>query len=468
MTLNKVDIIVVGAGPAGMAGALEAAKHGLSVVVLDENSAPGGQIYRNVQDPPSELLPVLGPDYLHGRDLTEAVNREKLDIRCGASVWQITPDRQVFFTQGGAAEEISARAILIATGAIERPFPIRGWTLPGVMTAGAAQIAMKTGGMVPEGRLVLAGSGPLIYLVANQLCRAGADVAALLDTTPKRNYVRAIRHFPSALRSFGELYKGFVLLRDLAKNSFPVIRGVTELSVTGTTHATAVDYHTSTRSGVIEADGVLLHQGVVPNIQLPQSLGCDVIWNETQACFIPKTSVSGETSVPGIFVAGDGGGILGARAAELAARISVIEIARQVKGTPATDRTRHLCRRLARYAAIRPLIDTLYLPHPSFRIPSDPDIVVCRCEEVTSGQIGEAVKLGCPGPNQLKFFSRCGMGACQGRNCGLTTTEILARATGDAPNQVGYFRIRPPIRPVTLGEIAGMDAREQIADIEFS
>ncbi len=468
MALNKVDIVVIGAGPAGMAGALEAARQGLSVILLDENSTPGGQIYRNVQDPPPELLSVLGPDYLLGRNLTEAINRKKLDIRCGASVWQITPDRQVYFTKDGAAEEISAQAILLATGAIERPFPIRGWTLPGVMTAGAAQIAMKTDGMVPDGRLVLAGSGPLLYLVANQLCRAGANIAALLDTTPTRNYVRAIRYFPNALRGFGDLFKGFGLLRDLAKLPFPVIRGVTDLSVTGIDHATAVDYRAGRRFGAVEADGVLLHHGVIPNIQLPHSIGCDITWSDTQACFIPKTSASGETSVPGIYVAGDGGGILGARAAELAARIAVTQIVHQIKGRLVADDTKQLSRRLARHTAIRPLIDMLYLPPPSLRIPSDPDIVVCRCEEVTSGQIDEAVKLGCPGPNQLKFFSRCGMGACQGRNCGLTTTEILARATGEVPNQVGYFRIRPPILPVKLGEIAGMDVDEQIADIEFS
>src|SRR5262249_41505943 len=191
---DNADVVVIGAGPAGMAAAVELAGRGVNVTVLDEHPAPGGQIYRNVDAvaqewPDAERL--LGVDYLHGRGLTAALSATSVDYRSGATVWQGERAASVAYAKDGRAEVIRARFVIAATGALERAVPVRGWTLPGVMTAGAAQLALKTAGLVPAGRVVLAGCGPLLLLVAGQLAGAGAEIAAVLGTTPVPVYMAA-------------------------------------------------------------------------------------------------------------------------------------------------------------------------------------------------------------------------------------------------------------------------------------
>ena len=165
-----VELGIIGAGPAGMAAAVLAAELGLETVLIDEQPAPGGQIYRAIEG--AEPNTPLGPDYLVGRPLVTALRASNVDYRSGTTLWHLDPEGTLFLETGGRIETVTARRILLATGALERPVPIPGWTLPGVMTAGAAQILLKSSGLVPEGRVVLAGQGPLLYLVAAQLAHA--------------------------------------------------------------------------------------------------------------------------------------------------------------------------------------------------------------------------------------------------------------------------------------------------------
>ena len=143
---QQFDVVVIGAGPAGLSAALEASAHGASVLLLDEQAAPGGQIYRGVSSASPRRLDLLGPDYAAGRILTDALRSASLRYITSAAVWQVTPQREVHYLHAGSSHVVSARQVVLATGAMERPFPIPGWTLPGVMTAGAAQIMLKTTG----------------------------------------------------------------------------------------------------------------------------------------------------------------------------------------------------------------------------------------------------------------------------------------------------------------------------------
>ena len=451
-----------------MAGAIEATRQKLSVTLLDENPTLGGQIYRNIGNVSHRMHDVLGKDYLYGQRLVDSLDAAHADIRLGASVWNVSHDKIVHFTQNGAVETVKARSILIATGAMERPFPIAGWTLPGVMTAGAAQIAMKTDALVPQGRVVLAGCGPLLYLVAKQLNEANVDIRAVLDTTPLANYIPALRHLPRALTPPGMLFKGIGLVGNLSRQPFPVIRGVDQLEIHGDDRAHSITYHKGRRTGRFDADYVLLHQGVVPSIQLAQSMGCALQWNDLHHCFAPRLDEFRETSISDVYVAGDGGGILGARAAECSARIAVGRIAKKMLGVSNAALIRDMSAQLRRHTGIRTFIDTLYCPSLNFRVPTDPSTTICRCESVQVGEIRNLAAMGCQGPNQVKFYSRCGMGSCQGRNCGLTVTETMAHASGQTPEQVGYYRIRPPVRPLTLGEIASTAQDGEIVQLEFS
>ncbi len=456
---TNYDVAIVGAGAAGLAAAIECARAGLASVVFDEQPAPGGQIYRAIGSTPLADRRVFGPDYWHGESLAREFEHANAAYAPATTVWAVTRSGggfEVGVSGNGTARLITVWQVILATGAQERPFPIPGWTLPGVMTAGAAQILLKTSGLVPDGRVVLAGTGPLLYLVAAQLARVGAKVDCLLDTTPPGRWRAAAAHAFEFVTS-PYLLKGLALLRE-ARAARRVVRGVERIEAVGDARLQRVRFVAGGRSEELPADVLLLHQGVVPNINLSNAIGCEHHWDDAQLAFVPAVDAWGASSVAGVSIAGDGAGIAGARAAEARGRLAGLHVAHALGklDEAARDRAAASARaELARYTRGRAFVDALYRPADSFRIPVG-DTIVCRCEEVTAQQVLDTVKLGCTGPNQMKSFLRCGMGPCQGRLCGLTVTELIARARNVAPGAVGHYRLRFPVKPITLGELASL------------
>lgn len=455
--MRTFDLAVVGAGPAGMAAAVTAAKHGLTVALLDEQQRPGGQIYRDVDKASPERTEVLGRDYTHGRSLTTALRSASVDHIHGAVVWAIEDGFRISFTRDAAASQIAAEKVLLATGALERPMPIPGWTLPGVMTAGAGQILLKQSGMIPE-NAILVGSGPLLYLLAAQMVRAGVPPLALVETQSWSDLKTASRNLFGALKGWRYLAKGLGLLSEILKARIPRYTGATDIAIEGTTNAEAVAFTAQGKRIMLPCEAALLHHGVVPNTQAARSLGARHLWNARQHCFSPELDGWGASSVQNLFIAGDNAGIGGAKAAEIAGQLAALKIAAEC-GKMAQDELERTAAPLKRAReselAARPFIDTAYPPYRASLLPAD-ETIVCRCEEVTAGDIRRYAKLGCLGPNQAKAFGRPGMGPCQGRYCGLTVTTLLADANGTTPDETGHYRIRPPLKPVTLGELAAM------------
>jgi NADPH-dependent 2,4-dienoyl-CoA reductase/sulfur reductase-like enzyme len=491
------DLAIVGAGPAGLAAATTAAGLGLDVVLLDEQAAPGGQIYRAITHTPLATRDVLGKDYWRGEALLEPFRNCGARYLPGATVWAAAPVStarsalvsdsaspavspvmsasgpragavvsrdappwELAYSVGGAANLLHARHVLLATGAQERPFPIPGWTLPGVLGAGAAQIMLKSAGMAPESPAVLAGSGPLLYLLAWQYLNAGAPVAVLLDTTPAANARAALPHAWGFLRS-PYLAKGWKLLREV-RAAIPVVKRVTGLRAEGQGRLESVRYRVGATERVQPARHLLLHQGVIPGLNLARAMGMACDWNDRLACWEPVVDRWGATSLDGVSLAGDGGGIAGALAAEQGGRIAAWHAAHVLGRITAEQRdagAAQAVRAHARATRGRAFFDTLYRPAPAFRRPAG-DTIVCRCEEVTAQQVRDTVQLGCTGVNQMKAFLRCGMGPCQGRFCGATVTELIAQERGVHPREVGYYRLRFPTKPITLGEFASLPQTE--------
>jgi len=454
MDADTVDLVIVGAGPAGLAAACEARQSGLSVSLLDEQLTLGGQVYRSVDTASPQRRSVLGEDYAAGVELTAAFANSGAKHVDGASVWNVSRDLKVSYLHQGANRAMQGRHILLASGAMERPFPIPGWTLPGVMGAGAAQILFKSAGVLPTEPVVLAGCGPLLYLLANQYLHAGVTIKAFVHTTQLGDYVRAASHFGGALRGWHDLHKGLRMLSLLRREEVPIYAGAHDFAIEGTGKAEAIRFTHRGKTQHITSSLILLHQGVVPNTQLSWSLGAKHRWNEAQLCWEPETDEYGQIEQSGIYIAGDSRGIVGARASASQGRLAAIAIAAKLKRRPHEHRESVVRAALRSQLQIRPFLDALYRPRQEHRVPND-QVIVCRCEEVTAAQIRKFGELGCQGPNQTKAFGRCGMGPCQGRLCGLTVTEVIADARGVPPSEVGYYRIRPPIKPVTLGELAG-------------
>ncbi|MDX1607482.1 MAG: (2Fe-2S)-binding protein, partial [Candidatus Competibacterales bacterium] len=414
------DLAIVGAGPAGLAAAATAVGLGLDTVLLDEQPGPGGQIYRAIDHSPLADPDRLGPDYRHGRTLVEAL--PDTDYRPETTVWTVEtavpgPGFEIGTLYRGRVDFLQARRLLLASGAQERPVPVPGWTLPGVMGAGAGQILLKAAATVPSGRTVLTGSGPLLYLLAVQYIDAGVPPVALLDTTPRAHYLAALPRLPMALAAPGLLLKGLALLRRIRRASVPHIGGVSGLRALGADRLEAVEYRRGGRTENLAADLLLLHQGVVPGVQITRALHCEHDWDPDQRCWRPRLDAWGNSSRDGLMVAGDGGGIGGARAAEHLGRLAALEAACRLGRIDPDRRDREAGpehRALRRQLRVRPFLDRLYRPADAFCNPPD-ETVICRCEEITAGELRRVVDLGCPGPNQAKSFSRCGMGPCQGR-----------------------------------------------------
>ena len=457
-------MLIVGAGPAGLAAATTAAKLGIETLLLDEQQAPGGQIYRAITETPIQNRAILGEDYWHGASLVEPFKQSGAHYQSGATVWAIANHTaadaaagfEVGYSVAGQARMLLAKHIVLATGAQERPFPIPGWTLPGVMTVGAAQILLKSSGLVPGQRTVLAGCGPLLYLVAWQYLNLGIAVEAILDTTPAGRLTKALPHAWGFLRS-PYLAKGLKLLREV-KSRVRIIKDVTALEALGEGKLEKVRYTTGGKTETLAVDQLLLHQGVIPNINLAQAAGVEQRWNKLLLCWEPIVDAWGNTNVERLGIAGDSGGIAGALAAEHSGRIAAYEVAMQLGVMVAGQRDAQSAperAQLERAVRGREFFDTLYQAPDQFRMPTG-DTVVCRCEEITASQVRETVKLGCPGPNQMKSFLRCGMGPCQGRFCSVTVTEMIAQERGVSPEEVGHYRLRFPTKPLTLGELAAL------------
>jgi NADPH-dependent 2,4-dienoyl-CoA reductase/sulfur reductase-like enzyme len=456
------DAVVIGAGPAGMAAAATTARLGLKTLLLDEQPRVGGQIYRNLEGTTSSVASLLGEDYTGGRALVDDLRASGAEVRHSAFVWDVSQDLCVTGVADGRTFQVRPRELIAAVGAMERASPLPGWTLPGVMNAGAAQIAMKSDGVVPVGPVVLAGSGPLLLQVACQLVDAGSEVAALVETTSARARIDAIRHLPRALRAPAYLLKGAKMLMRLRAAGVRRYAGATDLRVDGTDSATALRFSRGSARHVIAADLLLLHHGVITNTQLSRLLRVEHAWSKAQQCWNVVCDPYGQTSLPGFRVAGDGAAIAGALAARESGALAALGAAHALGRLDALEVRRrsapHL-RKLASHQAIRPFLDALYRPPEFISNPPD-ETIVCRCEEVTAGRIREMARLGCRGPNQTKFFSRCGMGPCQGRICGTPVTQILARTLSALPSEVGAYRVRSPLKPVPLSVIAALHLQE--------
>lgn len=453
-----MDLLIVGAGPAGMTAAITARRYGLETIVIDDQPAAGGQIWRSVEAT-NRRDEILGASYSEGRHVAEAFRASGAEYMPGAQLWQIEPGFQAFVSQGGKAKVVESKAIILATGAQERPVPFPGWTLPGVLTVGAAQILLKNAGQIPAKPVWIAGCGPLPLLYAVQLLRAGGKIAGYLDTTPAGQWRSALPYLLQALRASSDLMKGLGWTIALRSSSASVISGVVDLEALGKDRIESLRYEIKNgKSTTVDADALLVHEGVVPNIHPALALDCEVQWDDRQECYSPVVNEWGESSLSNFFIAGDGAGIAGAKAAKFRGEIAAISVANKLGRTSDDDaaiEARPVRKKLSREMAARPFLDALFKPRPEVFAPRD-DTIVCRCEEITAAEIKSLALVGRPGPNQVKAKTRMGMGPCQGRQCGYTMTRILAAAQNRTPSDIGLFRIRPPLKPVTLGELASI------------
>ncbi len=421
---RQVDVAVVGGGPAGMAAALAASLDGASVALIDEYAAPGGQIWRRRFDEVAAAAPPSLPR--SGRDLCAALADSDVTVLSGATVWAAPEPGLLLLT--GPVASLRAGAVVLATGAYDRPVAFPGWTLPGVMTAGGAQALAKGQGVVPGKRVLLAGAGPFLLPVAAQLTAGGAEVV-VVEATRRRDWLRA---GPRMLRYPGRL-ADYLSYRARVRRivwGHVIVRAEGDDRVRSATIAPAgPDWAPSGPERTYEVDAVCTAYGFTPSVELARALGCDL---DGEAVAHDEEM---RTSVPGVFVAGEAAGIGGAD-------LALVE--GEIAGHAAAGRgsTRDLTARRAKLAGFARILDDLFDPRPGLVGLANADTVLCRCEDVTAAAVDAAVAGGATTMSALKIVTRCGQGPCQGRTCERLVCERLPE-----PER---FSARAPIRPIPL------------------
>lgn len=475
--LPDADVIIVGCGPSGMAAAVTLAEAGRSVIVLDMQPAPGGQIFRSLEanlcdtSPAGQsLLAALGPAYRAGADLIRRFRAfSGIDYRPQTTVWEVRPDGTVGWLQGMNAGYVRGRQVLLAHGAMERPVPFPGWTLPGVMTAGAMQTLLKAGHLKPSGRIVLAGTGPLLLLLANQLHQLGVKPALVGRTDRLSDSVRAMRH----LRPGGlvPLVKGLGWLGRLKLAGVESVTGLENLAAHGTQSVESVSFTVGGKRQTLPCDLLIVHDGIVPAIDIPNAAGLRLQWDGPNASWRPATTPDGlgASTLPPemsagpcvLRVTGDARRIGGADAAMAHGRVAAQAILAALDhgAGPSAEALGAVDKALS----VRPFLDAAFPPGLAQALPDD-DTIICRCEELTAEDLRAKIRSGFRNMDALRGETRCGMGPCQGRSCMVTAARLLqdeTRVAGCPPT----FRGRPPIRPIPLGTVAtlaGLDPRATI------
>ncbi len=460
---DTCDVVVVGAGPAGLAAAQAAAEQGLSVKLIDEQPAAGGQIWRNAARVTQGRGP-LTKSYGGAEQALKALAESGADHAASATVLDVavpaTQDAPVRVTWLSAMpgrrgiRETEARALIVATGAMERPLLFRGATLPGVMGVGAVQSILKQSGTVPGGEgIVLAGQGPLLLLTLTQILDHGGRVGAVLDFGARGQTAPGL--LPALASDPRLMAQGAGLLWRARRSGVPWYHGVRALRAIGEDGIQEVAFDAGGRTEHLPCALLAVHDGVIPNTQLTRLMKLDHIWNPAQQAFAPDCTPEGRSSAPSVWVAGDGAGIAGVGVARLRGALAGLDVATALGvGAGVAKRARSLTRRIARPAAARAFVDRLYPPLPVTALAggADSDVPVCRCEAVSLARIRAAIRDGATGPNRVKTFTRCGMGACQGRMCGNALTRIVAEQTGKAPDDSGALRVRPPLKPTLIAD----------------
>jgi thioredoxin reductase len=453
----ETDLAIVGAGPAGLAAASEALRHGLAVTVLDDNPTPGGQYFR--QPPPALARAAHAPrdaDHARADTLFAALEHPGLRYLADAVVWDAPAPGVLAYARGADSGRVHARATIIAAGAVERAVPFPGWTLPGVVTAGGVQNLVKSQRLLPGRRFLVVGNGPLLLVAAQSILLAGGTVVEVLEAAAPG---RAWRAAGGLLAAPALLRKGAGYRSGLWRAGVPLRSGHTIVEarggVDGVEGALVAPIDRSgrldrARARPLAVDTIVAGFGLVPSVELTRLLGCRHGWDARRGGVVPERSADLETTVSGVFAVGDGAGIGGAEVALAEGRLAGLLAAARLRPGRASADERAARRRLARLHRVRDAVAALWAPPASFLELLTLDTIVCRCEEVRARDLGAVLE---DGVEPVKAFTRVGMGRCQGRNCLATVTALVARARGVLPADLTPPRARPPARPIPLGDL---------------
>jgi NADPH-dependent 2,4-dienoyl-CoA reductase/sulfur reductase-like enzyme len=451
--------VIVGAGPAGIRAADRLVRSGLRPIVLDEGQRAGGQIYRRplIEDGRS-YRNRYGPEAKKAERLHRTFEAllPLIDYRAETLVWNVAAAGRggnLDVLSAGVHCQIAFSQLILCTGAIDRVLPFPGWTKPGVYTLGASQTALKAQGCTIGDRVVFMGSGPLLYLVAWQYLMAGARVEAVLDTAPatsKAHLLSLLAHAPKTV-GLGLFYGAQLKLAGVKMRY-----SVRPEAVLGEARVEGIRFRThSARTGEgtqsLACDALAYGFALRPETQLADLAGCQFRFDERDRGWVPERDLLGRTSRGDVYVAGDGGGIAGADAAEISGELAAEALLQDTGKATLPDRVGRLVAASGRIQRQRDILERAF-PFPRDWFETVPgQTTLCRCEEISVADGRRAIEAGGGTEiNRLKALSRVGMGRCQGRMCSAAAAELLIGVLKLDAAKVGRLRTQAPVKPVPL------------------
>ncbi|HVJ44149.1 MAG TPA: NAD(P)/FAD-dependent oxidoreductase [Dongiaceae bacterium] len=466
-------VVIVGAGPAGLRAAELLAYSGLSPILLDEAPRIGGQIYRL---PPNVAGLTRSAQQLYGSQARKAHTlfrdferiQDKVDYRPSSLVFDLV-DNRVEVLRFGKTEQIGFDALILATGAMDRVMPFDGWTLPGIYSLGGAQIALKHQGCAIGRSVVFAGTGPLLFLTAYQYAKAGAKIAAVINSAPR---LGALSQLGKLAAMPAMVAQGLHYLSWFRRHKIRVLHGYRPLRA----HAAVPDADTEAGPGnaseprlammefisdrgdrlEVDCDAAAFGYGLKAETQLADLAGASFGFDAVNRQWLPLADAYGRAQDrAGLYLAGDGAGILGADAAELRGQLAAAAVLSDFNQSFGSFDPNAALRQLQKWRKFRAALELAFpFPHESAPEIAD-DVILCRCESVTAGELrGVTGLLGARDLNRTKAFCRLGMGRCQGRLCGPVAAEVMAAELGVSVDSVGRFRGQPPVKPVPVSALA--------------
>lgn len=453
--LMQPEVLVIGAGPGGLSAAIAARRAGAEVTVIDERSKPGGQYFKQPDVDGEGIVP---PDAQHseGAALIASARALGVSILNDVTVWGAFAPLEFAATHDGAALRITPKRAIIATGAYERGWPVPGWTLPGVMTTGAAQTLWRTARRVPGKRVLIAGNGPLNLQLAAELSDGGSEIAAVVEaaSAPGPGAIGALATMawasPKLVRD-GIAYHRKRRAAGARMINGAVVRGIER---SGSGLKVLIGGADGAKSQeTFEVDAVCLGYGFEPANELLRGLGCGHDFDPERRQLVTRRDETGQTTVPDVYALGDCTGLGGARAALAEGTVIGAHVAASLGHKTGTQAAVEAA--LLRHRRFQRALWTLYAfdgYHPSL---ANRETLVCRCEEVTFGEIEDALSEDLSMIGAVKRQTRVGMGRCQGRYCAPVLDTLMAARAGQSRDEFSGFAPRVPVRPVRIADIAG-------------
>lgn len=467
------DAIVIGAGPAGIAAATNLSQLGCKTLIVDNNEECGGQVYRAPPATFKEIKKNNSEEIKIQKKFSLLLENSKVEKAFCHTVWQVSPGFRIDAYNKNHIVTWYAKKIVIATGTYERVIPFEGWTLPGVIGLAASTILLKSHRVLPGSSTVVAGCGPLLAVVAVNIIKAGGKVEAIIDLNNKLDWIKIL---PSLLLNFTAFRQSISWLLKILFARVPIYFGCHIKKVSKKNNFLEVEFSKISKEGIFKnskknkiiTDCLVVGHGLIPSTEITKLMKSKHEYNHKRGGWIASINSFFESSIKGLYIIGDGSGISGAIPAFQKGLLSSFHLAYEcslISKKNFQNKSKTIINKLNYLEKFGKKVAELMNPPLAITNSIQADTIICRCEDINKEQIEDAIKLGATNINQLKSWTRCGMGPCQGKICQDTIIRIMYSHIKNL-DQIGYWTGRAPIKPIPLDVIVGDYNYEDITKIE--